>query len=536
MSETDDTDDDNEAESELYITDTKEIIEDISVNRKVSSIIRNLHNLSIVSPSTSVCTFNECVREKNKFMLECKKCKRLTHYACTGLPDYQISLFMQPRYSLYICENCVGVIHSDISDNCSTYMKELKNKCVKLEIDIIKKMETIESLRSTPMTESKSDNNVLKESSLVHISTGTQTSINFKTNIQLIDEKTKIENELMTNSDELQRVYDEKTKQKNVNLHLKRTIENLDEQVKTFREKFDSQSIQISPHLTSMSTQTEQETSNNSYLLAEKVRFLEKELEISTSSNKQNEYQVANNALSEADSKICNDVPNLTIDIHNLINDRFDKIEESIDRIITQKLADSYKIAQVEQIESKIDKVINHNESYASKLKDHNKEVNNISNIIKASKNDDLVQEREREKRSANLIIYGISEVCENNLKTHDEHFISSFLDTIGTASRPSQIIRLGKPSEGKSRPVKLVMRNEKDKDSVMSRLVNLKNAEDVYRNLSVRDDYTLEERDMVREWVRKAAEKNQEENTQAWKVRGTPKNGLRLAKIAKRT
>ena len=413
-------------------------------------------------------------------------------------------------------------------------MKELKNKCVKLEIDIIKKMEIIESL-----TESKSDNNVLKESSLVHISTGTQTSINFKTNIQLIDEKTKIENELMTNSDELQRVYDEKKQQNNVNLHLKRTIENLDDQVKTFREKFESQSIQISPHhntgnLTSMSTQTEQETSNNSYLLAEKVRFLEKELEVSSS--KQNDYQVANNALSEAGNKICNDVPNLTIDVHNLINDRFDKIEESIDRIITQKLADSYKIAQVGQIESKIDKVINHNESYASKLKDHNKEVNNISNIIKASKNDDLVQEREREKRTANLIIYGISEVCENNLKTHDEHFISSFLDTIGTASRPSQIIRLGKPSEGKSRPVKLVMRNEKDKDSVMSRLVNLKNAEDVYRKLSVRDDYTLEERDMVREWVRKAAEKNQEENTQAWKVRGTPKNGLRLAKIAKRT
>ena len=303
-------------------------------------------------------------------------------------------------------------------------MIELKNKCAKLEIDIIKKMEIIESLSSTPMTERKSDDNILKESSLVHISTGTQTSINFKTNIQLTDEKTKIENELMTNSDELQRVYNEKAKQKNVNLHLKRTIENLDDQVKMFREKFESQSIQISPHhntgnLTSMSTQTEQETeqetSNNSYLLAEKVRFLEKELEISSS--KQNDYQVANNALSEADNKIYNDVPNLTIDVHNLINDRFDKIEESIDRIITQKLADSYKIAQVEQIESKIDKVINHNESYASKLKDHNKEVNNITNIIKASKNDDLVQEREREERSANLIIYGISEVCENNLK-----------------------------------------------------------------------------------------------------------------------
>ena len=47
MSETDDTDDDNEAEAELEITDAKGILEDISVNRKVSSITRNLHNLSI---------------------------------------------------------------------------------------------------------------------------------------------------------------------------------------------------------------------------------------------------------------------------------------------------------------------------------------------------------------------------------------------------------------------------------------------------------------------------------------------------------
>ena len=47
MSDTDDTDDDNEAEAELEITDAKGIIEDISVNRKVSSITRNLHNLSI---------------------------------------------------------------------------------------------------------------------------------------------------------------------------------------------------------------------------------------------------------------------------------------------------------------------------------------------------------------------------------------------------------------------------------------------------------------------------------------------------------
>ena len=32
-----------------------------------------------------------------------------------------------------------------------------------------------------------------------------------------------------------------------------------------------------------------------------------------------------------------------------------------------------------------------------------------------------------------------------------------------------------------------------------MSRLPNLRNAEDIYRKLSVRDDYTLEERELIK-------------------------------------
>ena len=45
-------------------------------------------------------------------------------------------------------------------------------------------------------------------------------------------------------------------------------------------------------------------------------------------------------------------------------------------------------MAQVEHIESKLDKFTNHNESYANHLKDHNKEDNTLASIIKASKND----------------------------------------------------------------------------------------------------------------------------------------------------
>ena len=63
--------------------------------------------------------------------------------------------------------------------------------------------------------------------------------------------------------------------------------------------------------------------------------------------------------------------------------------------------------------------------------------------------------------------------------------------------SRPKQIIRLGKVNEKKQRPIKLVMDNLSDKESIMSRLSNLKNAEPIYRSVSVRDDYTIEEREL---------------------------------------
>ena len=219
-------------------------------------------------------------------------------------------------------------------------------------------------------------------------------------------------------------------------------------------------------------------------------------------------------------------------DLENLINQRLDKIEESIDQLITNKLTESSK--QVEQIEAKIDGVIGNNKSFAESITD-NLTVNSITSAIKTNKNHEIIQEKEREKRSTHIIIYGVSEASDNSPKEHDDNFVTSFLNTIGVVVvRPRQIIRLGKPNEKKKRPLKLVMNSDADKDTIMSRLCNLKDAEEVYRTVSVRDDYTIEERQLIREWLTKAEEKNKEENTQAWRVRGTPKNGLRLVKITK--
>ena len=64
----------------------------------VSDITHEFNNLSIISPITSACSAIDCETEKSKFMLECSKCKKLTHYRCTQLPPYQIALFMRKGY------------------------------------------------------------------------------------------------------------------------------------------------------------------------------------------------------------------------------------------------------------------------------------------------------------------------------------------------------------------------------------------------------------------------------------------------------
>lgn len=120
-------------------------------------------------------------------------------------------------------------------------------------------------------------------------------------------------------------------------------------------------------------------------------------------------------------------------------------------------------------------------------------------------------------------------------LKNQDDYFITSLMKILGVGKVPTSVARLGRPEPGKNRPVKLTMKCVDDKEQVMTNLKKLKNADAEYHRLSIRDDYTMEERELIRKYAEDARKKNEEENTTAWKVRGTPKNGLHLVKITRR-
>ena len=120
----------------------------------------------------------------------------------------------------------------------------------------------------------------------------------------------------------------------------------------------------------------------------------------------------------------------------------------------------------------------------------------------------------------------GIEIETTNPTETQDQdaEFIKNLFSIIGVTATPQSITRLGKPDLERTRPLKLVMATIENKDQVMKRLVNLKNAPDTYRKICVRDDLTIEERNLIKTWQKIADEQNAAENTDVYKVRGTPK------------
>ena len=122
MSESDDDQDDQDdkAVSCDSITSENTEIGCNQIKNTLSEITQDLNNLTIVSPSSSMstCTLKKCDLPKTEHMLECCKCKNLTHYGCTKLPAYQLTLFLVKGYRLYRCSSCAGEIQEELIKHC----------------------------------------------------------------------------------------------------------------------------------------------------------------------------------------------------------------------------------------------------------------------------------------------------------------------------------------------------------------------------------------------------------------------------------
>ena len=313
-----------------------------------------------------------------------------------------------------------------------------------------------------------------------------------------------VEKELTRAISELERVNTEKSKHKIENLRMKLKITQLEDQL----EKSDKQIKTKDDQLESM-----KKTLVKSGVVANKSNQAK-----NTTNDKVNDtvpkdigYSLYNST--SLDSKLQQFSRDIFSTVTKIVNEKFSILQSLVN--IPEKISENCKTFK---------SALTENLPLTSTTTD-------FKEIINQSRNNQLVQERERKLCSTNIIVHGVKEVVDEIKEENDDEFVNAFLGRIGVSIKPISIIRLGKPEPSKTRPLKIKLEIEKEQEVVMSRLSNLKNAEDRFKKISV----TVEERQDIRNWVEKAKEKNQNESGNfIWKARGSPKNGMRLVKFAK--
>lgn len=160
-----------------------------------------------------------------------------------------------------------------------------------------------------------------------------------------------------------------------------------------------------------------------------------------------------------------------------------------------------------------------------------------VRKAIEEAKNDERVEENEQVRRAKNFIIHGAEEFGENSkeIQEADDDYVKDILKHLGSSQIPIKIMRLGQPNERKKRPIKVIMGTKEAKEKVMRNLNKLKGTEEDFGKLSITEDYTQTEREKIREWNVKAKAKSEQDAEYNYKVRGDPKNGLCLIRVAKK-
>ena len=161
--------------------------------------------------------------------------------------------------------------------------------------------------------------------------------------------------------------------------------------------------------------------------------------------------------------------------------------------------------------------------SYATALKHARRE----------EKNEEKIEQQEIEKRVNNIIIHGAEEfgTTDDEVKEEDGKYIKDVLKQLDVTEEPKDFFRIGRSNETNRgrRPLKIIMKTRENKDKAMQNLKQLKGKEDDFGKISVTEDYTKSERDEIKSYVEKAKRMSAEDPTKTYKVRGDPKNGLRM-------
>ena len=120
-----------------------------------------------------------------------------------------------------------------------------------------------------------------------------------------------------------------------------------------------------------------------------------------------------------------------------LLKDHVSQIEDKMDKMIEQKLAQRVPVVVTDETTT------HHQPKPANGLL---KVPEELRKIMLDAKNDDKVEENEKAKRAINFIIHGAEEIGDDaeSMKTNDKEYIVDILKHLGLASKPVSVIRIG--------------------------------------------------------------------------------------------
>lgn len=202
---------------------------------------------------------------------------------------------------------------------------------------------------------------------------------------------------------------------------------------------------------------------------------------------------------------------NGTLQLVKLIEEKmtvgFNAIQVNMESIIKDKLS-KLSIPDVAMEDTSNQSTINEDKSYARVVSQKSTPDNFRSTAgseMMEKRNEELAEVREKKMREKNIVIHGKAESDEKV----DEAFLQKLIKQIAVGSiKFKSFKRIGSVSDAKKRPILVQFYNTEDKYKVMN---NLKNLKDVYltdtdfSNISVTDDYTSAERDIIKVFHQKA-------------------------------
>ena len=192
---------------------------------------------------------------------------------------------------------------------------------------------------------------------------------------------------------------------------------------------------------------------------------------------------------------------------------------------------------RMSRLEKKIDDVVGkpvEKTTYAQVAKKYmDEQSKEIKNIIRKGKEEDLWIK----STACNIIIHGVEEWMDDDEigGMSDKDYVEKIvLKEMGLNFEIARIHRIGvltkeREDNEKYRPMKVQLKSEDDKIKVLKGLHKLK-----IDQIRITEDLSPSERQQVKEWWKKADEKNLQNKDQTirWKVRGSPRSGLYLKKF----